>query len=126
MSLEPGPGPRTDTGIEVYPEGLLQMAQRVWRRYQLPITVTENGVADATGELRPEYLRSHLYAVAEANRQGIPINGYFHWSLMDNFEWAEGYEYRFGLYRVDYETYARTPGVAVDEFRRLAELLGSE
>ncbi len=64
-----------------------------------------------------------MYAVSRALEEGIPIEGYFHWSLMDNFEWAEGFGARFGLYRVDYETMERIPGPGAEEFRRLGQLL---
>ena len=119
VTLQQGPGKLSDSGVEVYPEGLLRLLRRVWHRYGLPIYITENGVADSTGLLRPEYLRSHLYATSMAMDEGIRVLGYFHWSLLDNFEWAEGYAYRFGLYSVDFETFERTPGPAVEEFRRL-------
>jgi len=123
VSLLQGPGKLSDAGVEIYPEGLLRMIRRVWKRYALPVYITENGVADAHGELRSGYLRSHLYAVSLAVEEGIPVRGYFHWSLMDNFEWSEGFDYRFGLYSVDYSTYERVPGPAVEEFRRLSSLL---
>ena len=126
VTLLQGPGPLSDAGVEVYPEGLLRLLRRVWERYQLPIYITENGVADANGQLRPEYLRSHLYATSRAIGEGIPVRGYFHWSLLDNFEWSEGYSYRFGLYSVDYDTFERTAGPAVAEFRDLAERRGKE
>ena len=66
------------------------------------------------------YLRSHVLAVERALGEGIPVRGYFHWSLMDNFEWADGFAPRFGLYRVDYETLARTPTPAAADFAALA------
>ena len=113
----------SDAGVEIYPEGLLRMLRRGWQRYGLPIYVTENGVADANGSLRSAYLRSHLFAVSTAIEQGIPVHGYFHWSLMDNFEWSEGYQYRFGLYSVDFNTQIRTPGPASREFGRLSDQL---
>jgi beta-glucosidase len=119
VELLQGPGPRTDTGIEVYPDGLLALLRRAWARYHLPIIITENGVADSSDRLRPAYLRSHVYAMALALREGIPVKGYFHWSLMDNFEWTEGFGPRFGLYRVDYATQARVAGAGAAEFRRL-------
>jgi len=123
VTLLQGPGELSDAGVEVYPEGLLRLLRRVWQRYELPIYITENGVADEQDNLRPEFLRSHLYAVSRAIDEGIPVNGYFHWSLMDNFEWSEGYDYRFGLYRVDFDTLQRSPGPSVDEFRRLVTLM---
>jgi beta-glucosidase len=123
VTLLQGPGKLSDAGVEIYPEGLLRLIRRVWQRYQLPIFITENGVADANGTLRPLFLRSHLYAATRAIDEGIPVLGYFHWSLMDNFEWAEAYKYRFGLYSVDFNTFERSPSAAVEEFRRLAKVL---
>ncbi|MDH3498193.1 MAG: family 1 glycosylhydrolase [Gemmatimonadota bacterium] len=122
VELLQGPGPLSDTGVEIYPEGLLRLLRRVWDRYGLPIIVTENGVADSTGRLRPTYLRAHVYALARAVGEGIPVEGYFHWSLLDNFEWAEGFEPRFGLYRVDYDTQERVAGPGAVEFRRLVAI----
>jgi beta-glucosidase len=121
VELVQGPGQLSDSGVEIYPEGLLRILRKVWERYGLPIYITENGVADSTGNLRREFLRSHLYATSRGIKEGIPILGYFHWSLLDNFEWSEGYSYRFGLYSVNFETFERTPGPAVEEFRRLME-----
>jgi beta-glucosidase len=121
VTLVQGPGKLSDSGVEVYPEGLLRVLRKVWARYGLPIYITENGVADSTGDLRREFLRSHLYATSRGIQEGIPIHGYFHWSLLDNFEWSEGYSYRFGLFSVNFETFERTPGPAVEEFRRLME-----
>lgn len=123
VTLLQGPGELSDAGVEVYPEGLLRLIRRVWQRYELPIYVTENGVADTQGNLRSDYLRSHLYAVSRAIDEGIPVNGYFHWSLIDNFEWSGGFDHRFGLYRVDFDSLQRSPGPSVDEFRRLAALM---
>ncbi len=120
VELRPGPGTLSDSGIEIYPEGLLRLLRRIWKRYELPVYVTENGVADATDGLRADFLRSHAYAVARALDEGIPVHGYFHWSLIDNFEWSEGFEPRFGLYRVDYESLERSPTRGAEEFRRLA------
>ena len=120
VELEQGPGPRTDTGVEIYPEGMLRLLRRAWDRYRMPIIITESGLADSTGRVRPGHIRSHTYAMARAMQDGVPVEGYFHWSLMDNFEWDEGFGPRFGLYRVDYATQERVAGPAVAEFRRLA------
>ena len=78
MTLLQSPGRLSDSGVEIYPEGLLRLLRRVWQRYQLPVYITENGVADAIGQLRADYLRSHLYAVSLAIREGIEVRGYFH------------------------------------------------
>jgi beta-glucosidase len=126
VTLLQGPGPLSDSGVEIYPEGLLRMIRRVWERYELPIIITENGVSDANGQLRSEFLREHAHAVARAVGEGIPVDGYFHWSLLDNFEWTEGYGPRFGLYTVDFDTHERYPGPGAEEFARLARSLGRE
>ncbi len=123
VTLLQGPGPLSDAGVEIYPEGLLRLIRRVWSRYELPIYITENGIADAEGSQRADYLRSHTHAVMQAIGEGIPVKGYFHWSLLDNYEWSEGYGPRFGLYRVDYDSLERHPGPATREFSRLAALL---
>lgn len=120
VRLEPGPGPRSDSGVEIYPEGLLRLLRSAWERYELPIYITENGVADARDVLRADFIRSHAYAVVQAIGEGIPVHGYFHWSLIDNFEWAEGFGPRFGLYRVDYDTLERSSTEGGSEFARLA------
>jgi beta-glucosidase len=107
----------TDMGWEVYPEGLTQLLVRLHRDYRVPpLYVTENGgafrdqlqdgrVADAD---RTRYIAQHIAAVGEAMRQGVRMAGYMVWSLLDNFEWASGYEKRFGIVHVDYATQQRT------------------
>jgi beta-glucosidase len=107
----------TEMGWEVYPEGLTELLVRLHRDYPAPtFMVTENGGAfpDVLEDgcvhdiRRVRYLSRHIAAVAEAMRQGVPMAGYMVWSLMDNFEWASGYEKRFGIVHVDYETQVRT------------------
>jgi beta-glucosidase len=120
LQILPGPGPRNDLGWEVYPEGLLRLLRQAFARYRLPIYVTENGIADARGDERPAYLRSHAYALTRALAEGIPVKGYFHWTLMDNFEWAEGFGPRFGLYRVEPSTKSRIPTPGAGVFAQLA------
>lgn len=104
---------------EIYPAGLYELLTRIWRDYRpaAEIVVAESGVAvpdglDVDGRVRDErrirYLRDHLAEVARAIADGVPVRGYFVWSLLDNFEWALGYGPRFGLIYVDYETLART------------------
>ncbi len=110
----------TETGWEVYPQGLTDILLWVKKRYgDLPLYVTENGAAfpdppmpsggHLEDPLRVEYLREHLRAARAATEQGVDLRGYFVWSLLDNFEWALGYSKRFGIVHVDFETQRRTP-----------------
>lgn len=110
--------PKTDIGWEIYPKALTELLVDLNDKYVLPpIYITENGAAmndsvnqvgDVLDEDRVEYYHHHLNAVHDAIEQGVDVQGYFAWSLMDNFEWAEGYLKRFGIVRVDYETQKRT------------------
>jgi beta-glucosidase len=108
----------TEMGWEIYPEGLTELLVRLQRDYPVPpIYVTENGGAFkdqlADGRIRDtqrtDYIARHIAAVAEAMRQGVRMKGYMVWSLLDNFEWASGYEKRFGIVHVDYASQQRTP-----------------
>ncbi len=117
--------PTTQMGWEIYPDGLRDFLLRVAREYSgdLPIHVTENGMANADMPDRPDseriaYLESHLDAVRQAIAAGAPVGGYFVWSLMDNYEWALGYEKRFGLVHVDFESLARTPKASYQALAR--------
>jgi beta-glucosidase len=107
----------TDMGWEVFPGGLTELLQRLDADYSLPpIYITENGAAYrdrlVDGRVadpdRIRYLRSHIAAMADALESGVDVRGYFVWSLLDNFEWADGYSKRFGLVHVDYATQRRT------------------
>ena len=97
----------TEFGYPMYAEGL-ERAVKMVAKLDIPIEITENGVADSKDILRPIHLKRHLWALSELLSKGFDIRSYFHWSLMDNFEWAEGYSLRFGLYEVDYESQERT------------------
>ncbi|RDI96294.1 beta-glucosidase [Meiothermus sp. QL-1] len=107
---------RTAMDWEVYPEGLLELLRRLSREYRpKAIYITENGAAypdvvedgDIQDTERVRYLERHLAQCLLALREGVPLKGYFVWSLLDNFEWAEGYSKRFGLVYVDFATQAR-------------------
>lgn len=98
----------SDLGWAIYPSGLGRMI-RFLKRYHLPLYITENGIADAPDSRRSEYLVEHLKEIARARKAGADIRGYYHWSLIDNFEWIKGFEPRFGLVHIDYQTLARTP-----------------
>lgn len=111
--------PQTEMDWEVYPHGLYKLLNRLYFDYEPPkLIVTENGCSysdgpDADGRVPDErrrlYLRDHFAAAHRAIENGVPLAGYFVWSLMDNFEWAKGYQQRFGMVWVDYETQARIP-----------------
>jgi len=97
----------TEFGYPMYAEGFRRAMEFV-SPLSVPIEITENGVADENDTLRPEHLKRHLWIVSEAIKDGFDIRSYHHWSLMDNFEWAEGYKMRFGLHAVDFENQNRT------------------
>ncbi len=97
----------SDMGWEIYPNGLGYFL-RALAKFKKPLYVTENGIADARDEKRPEFIRRHVDEVIRARADGVPVNGYFYWSLLDNFEWGDGFWPRFGLVEVDYRTMERT------------------
>jgi beta-glucosidase len=102
--------PVNDMGWEIYPQGIYQTSKMLNDYFKhLPIIITENGLADRRDNKRTDFLKDHLKYVHYAIRRGIPIKGYLHWSLMDNFEWADGRSPKFGLYEVNYDNFERTP-----------------
>ncbi|MEU4241175.1 GH1 family beta-glucosidase [Actinoplanes sp. NPDC026619] len=119
--------PRTAMDWPITPERFTKLLVRLHQDYPgLPMVVTENGAAFddqpdpagfVTDDDRTAYLAAHLAAVADARAQGADVRGYFAWSLMDNFEWAEGYAKRFGIVHVDYQTLRRTPKQSALWFR---------
>ena len=123
--------PRTHMDWEVHPDGLLDVLRMVEQRSPgLPTFITENGAAyeDAVepdgsvqDEDRRDYLEQHIAACADAVREGLPLAGYFIWTLLDNFEWSYGYTRRFGIVHVDYATQRRTPKASA---RWIAGFLG--
>jgi beta-glucosidase len=127
VETDPRP-PLTDMGWEMSPESHRLILERSARESGLPIYITENGSAwpdtvSEDGEVhdpeRVSYLHGHLEAVADAIENGVDIRGYFAWSLLDNFEWAYGYEKRFGIVHVDYDTLERTVKDSGREYARI-------
>jgi beta-glucosidase len=110
----------SDLGWEIYPEGLLRVLRRWHDRQPLPVFITENGIATNDDAQRSRFLVAHLRALLDAVDEGVDVRGYFHWSLLDNFEWHEGYAPRFGLCEVDYETQARRPRDSARLYARIA------
>lgn len=126
---EPPKESQTDMGWEVCPAALNGLLHHLHEVYAPPsIIITENGAAYPTGpneegviqdDKRIEYFTGHLHACQEAVEAGVPLTGYFAWSLLDNFEWAWGYDKRFGIVYVDYETLERTPKQSARWFQTL-------
>lgn len=130
---------RTRMDWEVYPQGLQDILQAFQRQYPRlpPIYITENGMASddvvragvVDDAQRQHYLKRHLAACSRAMDSGVDVRGYFVWSLLDNFEWAWGYDRRFGIVHVDFETQARTPkrsALALADFLRQRRAAGAE
>jgi beta-glucosidase len=114
----PDLGPLSMMGWEVYPQGLLHSLTD-FSRYDLPVLITENGIATDDEALRHDFVMRHLASLAEAMQGGVKVIGYLYWSLIDNFEWAHGTMPRFGLAAVDYETQERSPRPCVKELTRV-------
>lgn len=114
-----GPLPKTQMGWEIYPQGIGDFLRRAHAEYTegKPLYITENGMANpdvlrgnrVEDDVRIGYLSQHLDQIRAVIAEGVPVQGYFTWSLMDNYEWTLGYEKRFGLVHVDFETLQRTP-----------------
>ena len=100
----------TDLGWEIYPEGIFNILIDL-KKYQLPVYITENGLADAADEKRPNFFDDHIFWIKKAIAEGVEVRGYFHWSLLDNFEFPDmrGFWPRFGLIEIDYKTLERKP-----------------
>jgi beta-glucosidase len=120
---------KTDIGWEIYAPAMGSLVETLYARYDLPVCyVTENGACDNSEPvdgviddgMRLDYYAQHLTVTADLVGKGYPIKGYFAWSLMDNFEWAEGYRMRFGLVHVDYGTQTRTIKKSGEWYRALA------
>lgn len=110
----------SDLGWDLYPQGIGQVTRELYAKYKLPIFVTESGLADAKDAQRAWYITETLDALKKEMDAGIDIMGYLHWSLMDNFEWAEGFAPRFGLIEIDYVTKKRTIRHSAYVLRELA------
>lgn len=100
--------PLNDLEWEIYPDGLYRICKQVYDQYQRPIFITENGTCDAADDFRAKFIYDHLKVLSKTINDGIDVQRYYHWTLLDNFEWAEGNSARFGLYHNDFETQERT------------------
>jgi beta-glucosidase len=108
----------SDLDWAIHPSGFRKIL-RTASRYGLPIYVTENGIADRYDSHRGLYLRRHIAEIAKARAEGANILGYYHWSLIDNFEWIKGFGPRFGLIEIDYETFERKPRPSAEIYQRM-------
>jgi beta-glucosidase len=113
-------GEVNDLGWEIYPPGIYQVVSPL-RSFGLPVIITENGVCTKDDAVRQRYIEGHLAQLERARREGISIFGYFYWSLVDNFEWAEGFVPRFGIVDVDYSTQARRVRPSAETLRKGCE-----
>lgn len=110
----------SDMGWEIYPEGIYHILKDL-QKYNLPIYVTENGLADASDEKRAEFIRSHLTWIHRAIEEGVDVRGYFYWSLLDNFEWDKGFWPRFGLIEINYKTFKRNVRPGALEYAKICK-----
>lgn len=99
----------SELGWDMQPEYLERALERLYEKYQKPLLITENGLADADDEHRKWWLTQTIMALQRSRDAGVELLGYLHWSLLDNFEWNKGFWPRFGLFAVDYKTMERTP-----------------
>lgn len=111
-----------DMKYEYYEPGIYEILKDYAARYPtLPLLVSESGIATANGERRAQHVVRSLEQIARARDEGVDVRGYYHWSLFDNFEWAEGFDPRFGLYQVDYTSYVRTPTAGATALGEIAK-----
>jgi len=117
--VTPG-APVNDLGWEIYPEGIARLLNQIQERFpQMPIWITENGIADADDHLRTKYIKEHLDQIADRIEAGVPVKGYCQWTLNDNFEWAEGFTAHFGFYSLDPKTLNRVPRQSAADFSEI-------
>ena len=110
----------TDTGWEIYPKGIYNTIKYL-NKFQKPIIVLENGLADADDSRREKFIVEHLKYVHKAIAEGIEVKGYFYWSLIDNFEWARGFIPKFGLYSFDPKTFNRQPRKSCQTYAKICK-----
>ena len=110
----------SDLGWEVYPKGLFHILKKL-KKYNLPVYITENGLADLNDKFRADFISDHLFWVAQAMKEGVDVKGYFYWSLLDNFEWDKGFWPRFGLVEINYQTYQRKIRPSAFRYKKICQ-----
>lgn len=111
---------KNEMGWETYPEGIYKCLMEL-KRFKKPIYITENGIADGKDEFRKKFIKEHLRWVWQAIHDGADVRGYMYWSLLDNFEWAEGFRPRFGLAEVDFNTFERKIRPSALEYAKICK-----
>ncbi|MFA6790544.1 MAG: family 1 glycosylhydrolase, partial [Parcubacteria group bacterium] len=111
----------TNMGWGVFPDGLREVLEDGWKRYKKPMYVFENGIAIDQDEVRAEFIKEHIKAIAQAIKNGADVRGYFYWSLMDNFEWNEGFKMKFGLVEIDRKTLERKIRPSAWEYAKICK-----
>lgn len=115
---------KSDLGWDIYPEGIYRVCNKYYSQYKLPIYITENGLSDDEDSRRPKFIKDHLGYLAKAIEEGIEVERYYHWSVMDNFEWLEGESAAFGLYRCNFRTQERTPRKSAEVYAWICQKKG--
>jgi beta-glucosidase len=108
----------TDIGWEIYPHGL-ERVLRYASKLEVPLIITENGIATHDVQKKIKFMKGHIDTLEKCMKKGIDVRGYFYWSLIDNYEWLQGLDARFGLYRVDFDTLKRKPTTAATYYSYL-------
>jgi beta-glucosidase len=112
--------PRTDMNWEIYPEGIEGALKLLWK-YKKPLFVSEAGIADAADQYRADYIKRQVQATGRAIADGVDVRGHMYWSLLDNYEWALGFEKRFGLIEIDYDTLERKVRPSAYVYKKIIE-----
>jgi beta-glucosidase len=110
----------TDMNWEIFPHGIYRVIKKL-KEHNLPIYITENGLADADDSKRESFIYHHLWEIHRAIQEGADVRGYFYWSLLDNFEWDKGFWPRFGLVEIDYKTMERKIRKSAWEYAKICE-----
>jgi beta-glucosidase len=116
---KPSPN-KSDINWDLNPEALFDVLKAL-KGYKLPIIILENGLSDKKDKMRTWFITECIRAIKKATAKGIDVQGYFHWSLIDNFEWRHGYKPRFGLFAINYKTFERTPRPSAMSYRQICE-----
>jgi beta-glucosidase len=110
----------SDMGSDISPEGIYHVLKRI-TKHNLPIYITENGLADKADTRREKFIKDHLLWVHKAISEGVDVRGYFYWSILDNFEWDKGFWPRFGLVEIDYKTMERKIRPSAWEYAKICK-----